>query len=77
MLHVQEESALRGEQAVIGTVQRVLVDEYEESKGMVSGRTEGNLHCEFPGDPSLIGSFIPVKIISAHNWALRGERATE
>ena len=74
LLHAQEESALRGEQAVIGTVQQVLVDECNETKGMVSGRTEGNLHCEFPGDPSLIGSFVPVKIVSAHNWALRGEQ---
>ena len=45
-----------------GTVQEVLVEEENREKGILTGRTQHNLLVHFPGDPSLIGSYIPVHL---------------
>ena len=69
----QEEIAAARCQAAVGTVQRVLVEEEGKYKGMLAGRTDGNVIVDFPGPASLIGSFVPVKITQARNWILTGE----
>ena len=59
--------------ATVGTIQRVLVEEQNEKTGLLTGRTDGNVVVDFPGAPSLIGSFADVRVTAARNWILRGE----
>ena len=34
-------------------------------------KTEGNLNCDFAGDPSLVGSYVNVKVTESRNWVLK------
>jgi len=63
-------------EAMVGTVQRVLVTgaSRKDDKEM-SGRTENNRVVNFPGDESLIGQFVDVTITEALPNSLRGEVA--
>jgi tRNA-2-methylthio-N6-dimethylallyladenosine synthase len=56
---------------MIGNTYRVLAEEC--NGGMLSGRTDGSVMIDFPGDESLVGSFCQVKVTSARNWTLSGE----
>ena len=69
----QEQIAAQRCAEMIGTTQRVLVEERNEKNGLLSGRTDGNIIVDFTGDEQLIGSFIKVKITAARNWILNGE----
>jgi tRNA-2-methylthio-N6-dimethylallyladenosine synthase len=82
LLSAQEATADRLSDTIIGTVQRVLVEEVSEKRGVLCGKTEGNLNCDFEGPESLIGSFVEVMITESRNWVLKGilvhpERTTE
>ncbi len=57
-----------------GTVQRVLIEQQSEKTGLLTGRTDGNIIVDFPGDSGSIGNFTQVKITSARNWILTGEQ---
>lgn len=58
----------------VGKTLRILVDGTGKSgEGYLTGRTDQFLIVDFPGDRSLIGQFVTVKIIKALNWALLGE----
>lgn len=58
----------------VGKTLRILVDGTGKSgEGYLTGRTDQFLIVDFPGDPSLIGQFVTVKITKALNWALLGE----
>lgn len=60
--------------AMIGTVQRVLVEgPSKKDPGELSGRTENNRVVNFAGDPSLIGRMVEVTITQALPNSLRGE----
>lgn len=72
LLKVQEQIAAERCQGMKGNIERVLVEERNEKNGMLSGRTEGSIIVEFPGDDTLIGAFADVKITEARNWILRG-----
>ncbi len=64
-------------QAMVGTVQRVLVQRpSRKDTRMVAGRTENNRVVNFPGDTSLIGAFADVRITEALPNSLRGELVT-
>ncbi len=64
-------------QAMVGTVQRVLVQRPSRKDArMVAGRTENNRVVNFPGDASLIGAFADVRITEALPNSLRGELVT-
>jgi tRNA-2-methylthio-N6-dimethylallyladenosine synthase len=55
------------------SVQRVLVEGASRRDGQeLSGRTENNRVVNFPGDPRLIGQFVPVHITQAMANSLRG-----
>ena len=69
----QEQIAASRCAATVGTIQRVLVEEQNEKTGLLTGRTDGNVVVDFPGAPSLIGSFADVRVTAARNWILRGE----
>ncbi|WP_277668333.1 tRNA (N6-isopentenyl adenosine(37)-C2)-methylthiotransferase MiaB [Caproiciproducens galactitolivorans] len=70
----QEQIAARRCTAMVGTTQRVLVEDRNPKTGLLAGRTDGNIIVDFQGDESLIGSFQNVRITSARNWVLSGER---
>lgn len=61
-------------QAMLGTTQRILVDQIAERvAGEIKGRTENNRTVVFAGDKSLIGKFVDVIITEAYSNSLRGE----
>lgn len=53
---------------MVGTTQRVLVEEQNDKTGFLTGRTDGNIIVDFSGNTDSIGSFTQVKIIAARNW---------
>lgn len=60
--------------AMVGTVQRVLVERpSRKDPNEMSGRTENNRVVNFPGRPRLIGTFVDVRITEAYPNSLRGE----
>jgi tRNA-2-methylthio-N6-dimethylallyladenosine synthase len=61
-------------QAMVGTVQRVLVERRAKKNAMeLAGRTANNRVVNFPGSERLIGQFIDVRISDALPHSLRGE----
>ncbi|MCZ6560870.1 MAG: tRNA (N6-isopentenyl adenosine(37)-C2)-methylthiotransferase MiaB [Gammaproteobacteria bacterium] len=65
-------------QAMIGTVQRVLVEKPSpKNPSQLSGRTENNRWVNFDGDPSLIDQFADIRITEALPNSLRGRLETE
>ena len=69
---VQEEIAARRCAKMVGSTVKVLCEGRSE-KGIVSGRTEGNLVITFPAEAEVVGHFAEVKITNARNWTLQGE----
>jgi tRNA-2-methylthio-N6-dimethylallyladenosine synthase len=60
-------------QAMVGSVQRVLVEKPStRDPGELTGRTENMRFVNFPGNPRLIGQFIDVEITEAMSNSLRG-----
>ena len=58
----------------VNTIQNLLVEGYSKTNSeFLTGRTDTNKVVIFEGDSSLIGKFIPVKIVSEHMWYLKGE----
>jgi tRNA-2-methylthio-N6-dimethylallyladenosine synthase len=59
---------------MVDSVVEVLVEGESAKGGMqLSGRTEGNIVVNFPGDKEMIGKLIDVKITSAGTYSLKGE----
>ena len=73
LLDTQEEIAAARCAAMVGSVEKVLVEETAKTDGVLCGRTSGNIIVEFKGDAGLIGSFCHIRITEARNWILRGE----
>ena len=55
----------------VGRTMEVLVD--GQDGDLLTGRTEGGRLVRFEGDPSLIGSFLPVTVTGNTTWSLTGE----
>jgi tRNA-2-methylthio-N6-dimethylallyladenosine synthase len=63
-----------------GTVQKILVESLDDhQKGYVTGRMENNLLVHFPGDESLIGKIVSVRLTEAKGFYYMGtkENVTE
>ncbi|MFA7592461.1 MAG: tRNA (N6-isopentenyl adenosine(37)-C2)-methylthiotransferase MiaB [Thiohalobacteraceae bacterium] len=61
-------------EAMVGTVQRVLVDRpARKDASEMSGRTENNRVVNFAADPACLGRFVDVRITAALPNSLRGE----
>ncbi|MFZ5621720.1 MAG: tRNA (N6-isopentenyl adenosine(37)-C2)-methylthiotransferase MiaB [Pseudomonadota bacterium] len=61
-------------EAMVGTVQRVLVDRpSRKDANEMSGRTENNRVVNFAAHPALLGRFVDVRITAALPNSLRGE----
>lgn len=56
-----------------GRVLQILVEDFDAERGNLSGRSTQNKVTYFPGDPSLIGQTVDVKITKAMPAVLRGE----
>ncbi len=71
---VQERIAADVNRRLIGTVQEVLV-EAPGRKGGVLGRTRTNKVVTFDATPDLVGRTLPVAIVEAGSWVMRGRAA--
>jgi tRNA-2-methylthio-N6-dimethylallyladenosine synthase len=72
------QQALEISRAMVGTMQRVLVEKLsKKSDRQVSGRTENNRWVNFDADPSIIGKFVDVVITEALPNSLRGRLANK
>jgi len=64
-------------QAMIGSVQRILVEgTSRKDDSELKGRTENNRIINFPGDPRLIGQIVDVHVTQVLTNTLRGEIVT-
>lgn len=74
LIEVVEEGALRVSRNYLGKEYEVLVESLSRRSGsMLSGRTSCGRTVTFKGDPSLIGSFVNVKITQIKKNTLAGE----
>ncbi|WP_243111332.1 tRNA (N6-isopentenyl adenosine(37)-C2)-methylthiotransferase MiaB [Acutalibacter sp. 1XD8-33] len=72
LLKVQEEVAGKIGQRLVGSRQRVLVEDRDGKTGLLSGRTASSLTVMFPGEDGLIGEFAAVEVTEARGVSLRG-----
>jgi tRNA-2-methylthio-N6-dimethylallyladenosine synthase len=71
-----EAQAQKVNQAMVGTVQRVLVEGHaKKNAAELAGRTDNNRIVNFAGQPRLIGQFVEVTVTQALPHSLRGEVA--
>ncbi len=71
-----EAQAQKVNQAMVGSVQRVLVEGHARKNAQeLAGRTDNNRIVNFAGQPRLIGQFVAVTITQALPHSLRGEVA--
>lgn len=70
---MQERIAAEINTALVGSTQDVLVEEPGRKGGML-GRTRTNKIVTFDGGPDLIGRTVPVEIVEAGSWVLRGRQ---
>ncbi len=72
------EMAAQISEAMVGSVQRVLVERPSTKDGaQMAGRTENNRVVNFSGDAALIGTFVNVRISEALPNSLRGELVSD
>jgi tRNA-2-methylthio-N6-dimethylallyladenosine synthase len=63
--------------AMVGTVQRILVEGVsKKNAGELAGRTDNNRIVNFAGNPRLLGRFVEATITAALPHSLRGKVAT-
>ena len=72
LLGLLEKNSVRRNQALLGTVQEVLVDGPDKTGRRFTGRTRGNRVAIFDADPRLIGSLVPLQIDRATASTLYG-----
>ena len=73
LLRLQEQIANAHTTKMEGSVFEVLAEEIRD--GEVSGRSEGNVVIQFPGDESLIGKYVNVEVTATKNWIAKGRLA--
>lgn len=75
LIDLQNRISREKNEARVGSVEEILVEGLDKGKAdVVFGRTRGNLLVTFPGDESLRGEVVPVRIVKAGTWTLEGER---
>jgi len=73
-----EAQALKISQAMVGTIQRVLVEGHaRKDASELAGRTDNNRVVNFAGNERLVGRFVDVTITAALPHSLRGEVVTQ
>jgi tRNA-2-methylthio-N6-dimethylallyladenosine synthase len=73
LLKLVQEKGRERSSRFTGTVQEVLIEEESRDAGILTGRTEHNLVVHFPGDRSLIGSLVQVRLTESHGFYYFGE----
>jgi tRNA-2-methylthio-N6-dimethylallyladenosine synthase len=74
LIEVQNRKSRERNEARVGTIQEILVEGLDKGKAdVVYGRTRGNILVTFPGDASLRGQLVQVRITKAGTWTLEGE----
>jgi len=67
------QQAMRISRAMVGSVQRILVEGTSRKDIMeLSGRTENNRVVNFEGTPDMVGKFVDVEIVDVYTNSLRG-----
>lgn len=75
LLKVVQETARSRVGRLTGEVHSALVEEINEhDAALVSGRLSNNTIVHFPGDASLIGKIVDVKLVEAHGFYYTGSR---
>lgn len=69
---VVREVALQQNRRLLGGIQEVMVESYDENRGNLKGRSRGNKVVHFEGQPRLIGEIVQVKIFDVTPNTLRG-----
>ena len=73
LLVLQRRLTLEINGSFTGSVQSVLVEGMGKRPGQVSGRADSGKTVNFIGNPSLVGSFVDVRISAAYQNSLVGE----
>ena len=74
LIALVQESASKAADRDLGTVQNVLAEEVNRQlPGYLSGRLSNNLMVHFPGDPSRIGTLVPVRLKESRGFYYMGE----
>ena len=73
LLGMLEANSLRRNEALVGTVEEVLVEGPDQTGRRYTGRTRGNRVCVFEAEPRLVGQLVPLKIERASVSTLYGE----
>lgn len=74
LLEVQNQISLEKNLALVGQTVQVLAEGESKTRAdILTGRTEGGKIVNFPGDASLKGQIIPVKIVGAGTFNLSGQ----
>lgn len=73
LLRLQREIAAEHYRRFLGRTMRVLVERESKRKGYLIGKDPAYVLAEFPGDPTLIGQFVQVRVTKTHNWAVEAE----
>jgi tRNA-2-methylthio-N6-dimethylallyladenosine synthase len=74
LLALNESQGFAISQAMVGTVQRVLVENVSRKNAQeLAARTENNRIVNFSGDSQLLHQFVDVRITQALSHTLRGE----
>jgi tRNA-2-methylthio-N6-dimethylallyladenosine synthase len=76
LLEVLHGGSLRRSQALVGSVQEVLVEGPDKTGLRFTGRTRGNRVTVFEAAPRLVGSLVPVEITRASVSTLYGDLVT-
>lgn len=77
LVDVVNRTALERNQAMVGETFEVLVEgPSKNNEEVLTGRTRTGKLVNFPGEPALVGQFIPVRITRANSYNLYGEAHT-
>jgi tRNA-2-methylthio-N6-dimethylallyladenosine synthase len=75
LLKVVQETARIQSEKLTGVTEKVLVESVnEQDNSLVTGRLSNNTLVHFPGDESLIGELVDVKLVECHGFYFTGER---
>lgn len=77
VLHLSRAIALKLHRRRIGEVVEVLVEGYLPEKGLYHGKTRDFRTVLFPGEPSLVGRLVEVRVSGASPGAMQGEVVKE
>ena len=76
LLKLVQDIAAKKAGADVGKTEAVMVEEVnEQDASLVTGRTDRNYIVHFPGDASMIGQIVPVRLLESKGFYYLGEMA--